>query len=118
MGAKKISDLLGITQPFLAKILQELSRKKIVSSVKGLHGGFYLTEKQLDKSLLEVVEVIDGENVFTGCVLGLSECSPENPCPIHNEAQEARSIYFKVLKDKKIRQLSVSIIETNLRLSE
>lgn len=117
MGAKKISESLGIPQPFLSKILQELSRKDIVSSVKGLHGGFYLSEKQLNMSLLNVVEAIDGNNTLASCVLGLKECSSENPCPIHFEAVQARTVYYKVFRDKKIKDLSLSILDANLRLA-
>jgi Rrf2 family iron-sulfur cluster assembly transcriptional regulator len=49
IDSKKVAFELEIPAPFLAKTLQELTRKKIVSSIKGPHGGFYLTEKNKQK---------------------------------------------------------------------
>ena len=41
-GISKISTTLNLPQPFLAKILQQLVKKKILCSTKGPHGGFAL----------------------------------------------------------------------------
>jgi len=40
-GVKKIAAELETPQPFLAKLLQQLTRNKLVSSAKGPTGGFY-----------------------------------------------------------------------------
>ena len=44
IGIKEISKGIDAPEHFLAKILQELSRKGIVQSIKGPNGGFYLDE--------------------------------------------------------------------------
>ena len=41
-GIKQISNDLDLPTPFLAKILQQLAKQKILSSSKGPHGGFSL----------------------------------------------------------------------------
>ena len=33
--------------------------------------------------MLDVVKAIDGEGVFLKCILGLTECGDERPCPLH-----------------------------------
>ena len=40
VGVKVIADELETPQPFLAKLLQQLAKKNLVSSIKGPHGGF------------------------------------------------------------------------------
>ena len=40
IGVKEVADALHIPLPFLAKILQALVRKKVISSNKGPGGGF------------------------------------------------------------------------------
>ena len=40
IGIKEISGVLNLPAPFLAKILQQLARHKILNSVKGPNGGF------------------------------------------------------------------------------
>ena len=34
-------------------------------------------------TLLEVIKLVDGADTFDYCVLGMRECSGENPCPLH-----------------------------------
>ena len=51
VGIKEIASNIQSPEPFLGKILQELSKGGIVKSVKGPNGGFYLTEVEMNKRL-------------------------------------------------------------------
>ena len=79
IGLKEISDELGIPTPFLGKILQVLSRQQILDSSKGPHGGFALKRPAIDISIMEIVNIIDGEDAFNQCLIRTSTCSPEAP---------------------------------------
>lgn len=79
----EIAAELNIPSPYLSKILQQLSKNNLVTSVKGPKGGFYLSEENRKNTLLDIVLCIEGHNVFEKCVLGLAECSSENPCHLH-----------------------------------
>lgn len=94
----------GIDSPefFLGKILQELSRKGIVKSLKGPTGGFYLDDESMQYSLADVVIAIDGVKIFNGCGLGLKQCSEKQPCPIHKEFKKIRSDIFQLLENSKL----------------
>lgn len=85
VGIKEIANGIGSPEHFLAKILQDLSRRGIVQSAKGPNGGFYMDKISLNRRLSEVVEAVDGNGLFTGCGLGLGNCSEINPCPLHYE---------------------------------
>jgi Rrf2 family protein len=91
-GIKDIAKGVDSPEPFLAKILQDLSRKGLVQSVKGPRGGFYMEGETLKTTLADVVNAIDGDKLFTGCGLGLKACSEKKPCPIHDE--------FKIIRRK------------------
>lgn len=85
VGIKEISKGIGAPVHFMAKILQDLSRKGLVQSIKGPNGGFFLDESDRNVTLADVVNAIDGDKLFTGCGLGLKNCSEKNPCPLHDE---------------------------------
>lgn len=91
VGIKEISSGIDSPESFLAKILQDLTRKGIVYSVKGPNGGFYMDAQSLKQPLSEVVKAVDGEGIFRGCGLGLQYCSESNPCPLHNEFKDIRN---------------------------
>ena len=116
IGVKEIAKALDVPKHFLAKILQQLSRYNLISSVKGPSGGFYLSEENRQASLRSVVECIDGPEVFSSCILGLPVCSSEHPCPLHTQAYIYREGLLKLIDDKTIEQLSKQVKLENLQL--
>lgn len=97
---------IGTPRHFTAKLLQTLSRKGIISSAKGPNGGFNIDPKAEEISLEKVVEAIDGGNVFSGCILGLSACSEDHPCPLHHQYKGIRAQLRNMLECQSIRQLA------------
>jgi len=89
IGIKKISADLKIPTPFLGKILQNLVKQKILFSTKGPNGGFSLGKKTSEVSLYDIVRIVDGEDFFKNCLIGLQPCSThvetEKPCPVHSQ---------------------------------
>ena len=53
---------------------------------------FYIDSKIQKITLADVVTAIDGNDLFTGCGLGLRACNEKKPCPIHDE--------FKAIREK------------------
>ena len=102
ISAREIADAINIPSPFLSKLLQILSRKNIISSSKGPGGGFYMTEKNLNLHLIEIVKHIDGLDNFEDCVLGLKKCSSERPCPVHYSIQPLKQQFLKELNENTI----------------
>ena len=74
IGVDTISEELEVPKHFLAKLLQQLSSARIISSMKGRYGGFYLSEEDRQSNLYAVIEAIDGPGTFSDCVIGLKTC--------------------------------------------
>lgn len=83
-GAAQIADALEIPAHFIAKILQQLAKKQIITSAKGPTGGFYLSQKNLELKVCDILDETEIKNVFEGCFLGLPACGDDNPCPVHH----------------------------------
>jgi len=117
IGVKVISAELETPQPFLAKLLQQLTRDKLVSSTKGPNGGFYLSEKNLKNALWDVVMSIDGSDKFDNCFLGLAKCDDRNPCPVHFIVSPFKEKILGSFRDKTIEEYVVEIKNTNRVIS-
>jgi Rrf2 family protein len=94
-GIKQIAKDLDLPTPFLAKILQQLAKQKILKSLKGPHGGFSLLKDQKKITLLDIVKTIDGEELFTNCVIHNMTCTNvdkrKEQCPLHDDYSKLRS---------------------------
>ena len=113
VGIKEIANGIGSPEHFIAKILQELARRRLLQSLKGPTGGFYLNEEAFKYSLADIVKVIDGDNLFTGCGLGLKQCSESHPCPIHHEFKSIRKNMQTMLEKAKLGEFTEEL-EKNL----
>lgn len=94
-----ISEEINSPQAFTAKILQQLTRNNIIKSIKGPYGGFVVVEEKMSTKLSEVVNVLDGDSIFTGCGLGLKQCNASAPCPLHFKFAAIRES-LKVMLEK------------------
>jgi len=113
IGSKEVARRLNIPAPFLAKTLQELTKKEILSSVKGPHGGFFLTKENHQKSLLDIIECIDGIQKFNECFLGQHECNDVSPCVVHHIYLPFKNKLIDKLKTKSILEMAKEYAKNN-----
>ncbi|MBS1683088.1 MAG: Rrf2 family transcriptional regulator [Bacteroidetes bacterium] len=109
-GIAEIAKEIDAPQPFTAKILQTLTREKIISSTKGPNGGFFIHPKSKPITLNSIVKAIDGtDDALHTCTLGLKECSDKYPCPIHGEVKLYKAHLRKVMRETTVQSLAQSI---------
>jgi Rrf2 family transcriptional regulator, iron-sulfur cluster assembly transcription factor len=109
IGIKQISNDLDLPTPFLAKILQQLAKQKILNSSKGPHGGFSLMKDPRNITLLDVVNTIDGYDTFTNCIMHKGTCEgirlEKKICPLHDDYEKTRSELIKLFSNKTVYEL-------------
>lgn len=102
VGVKEIATGIDAPEHFIAKILQDLGKKKLIHSVKGPNGGFYMDSLNLKSSISDIVKAIDGDSLYKDCVIGLKACSEKNPCPVHFEYKEIKKNLISMLEENTI----------------
>lgn len=107
VGLNEIAKEIDSPAPFTAKVLQILTKNKIVKAIKGPYGGFLIEDEQLNQLLLsDIVNAIDGDNIYTGCGLGLKKCDANSPCPLHNQFIDIRTELKKMLESTTLKNLA------------
>lgn len=105
LSIKEIAEFINENEHTMGKLLQKLVKGNIIKSAKGPTGGFYITTKQKNIRVIDIVEVIDGKDIFTQCGLGLSKCSETRPCPFHNDFKPVREAFKNFCYTQKISDL-------------
>ncbi|HET6273193.1 MAG TPA: Rrf2 family transcriptional regulator [Bacteroidota bacterium] len=112
---KELTDKLDIPYHFLAKILQDLSRKGLLASLKGPTGGFGLGIPAKNITLFHIVEAIDGVEFTKSCLLGFPECSGRNPCAVHDKWAVLRDGVYDMLVSKNIAEMAKDMRKSEYR---
>ncbi len=107
---KQIAEDIESPEPFTAKILQQLSKSKLIVSTKGPNGGFQIPKEELGSiKLLDIVQTLDGDKLFTQCALGLRNCNSSKPCPVHHKFLPVREKLTKILLETSLEKMSKDI---------
>lgn len=78
----KLAELHGVSQSYLAKHMQVLSRAGLIHAVEGRDGGYLLSRPGVEVSVLDVVRAIDGAEPAFRC----TEIRQQGPLPTTGEA--------------------------------
>ena len=110
VGLRAIAEKIDSPEAFTAKILQILSKNNIIRSIKGVGGGFEIPKENMSQiKLSQIVTALDGNRVFTGCGLGLKQCSEDHPCPVHDKFKSIRNELAFMLENTNLEELAIGI---------
>jgi Rrf2 family protein len=101
---KQIAAATRIPEGYLAKILQSLSRARLVQSQRGLHGGSVLARDPKEISIYDVVTAISPLPRILTCPLDLPSHG-ERLCPIHRRLDDAIAMVEDAFKSSSIGEL-------------
>lgn len=93
---REVAAAAEIPAPYLAKIVQMLSRRGMLNTQRGVGGGVTLAKPATDISMYDVCVALDDPVVRPTCMLGTAECSDDRACPAHKfwSATRAKVIEF------------------------
>ena len=73
-SAREIVARYRFSEAHLAKVMAALVRARLVTAVRGPHGGARLVRPPAEVTLLEIYEAIDGPMLMDPCLLGADGC--------------------------------------------
>ena len=98
-SAKALSLKYGIPKELLAKILQRLSKVKIIHSVKGPRGGYKISKDPSTINMTKFFEIMEGPMGIVDCYFD-SNCEQLNGCtirePLNKINQSIRTMFDKM----------------------
>lgn len=117
IAVPKIAESLGISTTFLSKILRTLTIEGVLSATRGVKGGVRLAQPAKDIRLLDIIYAIDGDALFTQCILQLPGCGQHTPCPLHAEWGVERERLKRMFERATLEQLSIKIHDLGLNIA-
>lgn len=79
--AREAAEWSGLPLPMVSKILRSLARGKILSSHRGVSGGYSLNREPAETSVAEVIRALEGPIAMVQCGADPGACDQEPVCP-------------------------------------
>lgn len=101
-----IAKAYSVSELFLFKILQPLTRAGLVETVRGRNGGIRLARAASEITLLDVVKVTEESFAMAECFESdLTDCPLVDSCSLNSALRKALGAFFDVLASYSIETL-------------
>ena len=120
LSAQDLSGATSIPAPTVAKILNALGKGRLLTSHRGLKGGFSLSRPAPDISVADIIEAIDGPISLTHCAeTGTSDCCFDDICQMRPRWQLINNAVRGALVDVRLSDISApdSVQDLSARFS-
>ena len=97
-SASFLHEELGIPHQYLRQLLTNLSKSGFIEGTRGREGGFKLSKNIGDIYLADIIDSIEGLDVFNICIMGFRECPFEKQCAMHETWIEIRGKIIDMLR--------------------
>ena len=104
-----VAKVQNISESYLAKVFQTLSKAGLIKSYRGAKGGYVLAQEPKKISLRKIVETMEGNSPIYVCDDQKRKCNFLGDCIISHVMTEAEQKMFEVLD-----QTSLADLLTNM----
>ena len=84
VSAREIAEQYDIPIELMAKVLQRLARRGLLSSHQGTRGGYRLGRSSAVISVADIIQAIDGPLTVTACSTDAENCDQYEKCSVRD----------------------------------
>ncbi len=112
VSVKEIAARFKVSESHVAKIMQQLARARVVSSTRGVGGGFQLERDPGELTMLDIIECLEGARPGPCADCSLRHnggCTPDpTACAVHGILGEIETQAYYTLKSVTVSTLARS----------
>ncbi len=103
--SKEIAATGQVPGKYLSKVLRDLVRAGLLTSNRGIGGGFRLKKKPEAIRLMDVIRPFDDVFASRRCPFGNARCSDDRPCTMHEQWKPVKSAYQTLLEETSLAEI-------------
>ena len=104
--ASSLAEQTRIAAPTVSKLLKQLQRAGLVTSTRGLHGGYQPARPAAQISAAAILDSLEGPVALTDCSVGHGQCEIEATCRVGRVWQRLNLAIRRALYDVSLAQLA------------
>jgi FeS assembly SUF system regulator len=104
--ATALAERTRIAAPTVSKLLKQLHHAGLVSSTRGLRGGYRLSRPPAQISAAAILDALEGPLALTDCAAGQGHCEIEQTCRVGRAWQKVNLAIRRSLYEVTLAQLA------------
>ena len=110
-SAREIAEQYDIPVELLAKVLQRLARRGLLTSLQGTRGGYRLARPTTLISVADIIQAIDGPLTVTACSTEAENCGQYAKCNIRDPLWKIKDRIVSALTTCSLQEISSDLPE-------
>jgi Rrf2 family protein len=104
-SAREIAEQYDIPIELMAKVLQRLARRGLVTSLQGTRGGYRLSRQVAQISVADIIEAIEGPLRVTACSTEEENCGQYAKCSVRDPLWKIKDRIVSALSDCSLQEI-------------
>lgn len=109
-SAREIAEAYDIPVELMAKVLQRLTRRGLLSSLQGTRGGYQLAKSAVGISVADVIQAVDGPVAVTACSAHAQRCEQFEKCNVRDPLHRIREVIVSALRATTLDDLAMDAV--------
>jgi len=107
--------IIYVPAPTVSKILKLLNEAGLLTSTRGVNGGYQIAKPPQQISVAEIITVIDGKPAVTQCSLGDNICEHEEVCELRGNWQLINNVIYDVLNNITLADMRLPLVHSQIK---
>lgn len=114
ISAREIAEQYDIPIELMAKVLQRLARRGLLTSHQGTRGGYRLARPSAVISVADIIQAIDGPLTVTACSTEAENCDQYNKCSVRDPLWRIKDRILSALATCSLQEISTDVPQPGL----
>jgi Rrf2 family protein len=105
-NATQLAEVLHIPYKFLTKIMTEIVKSGLVTSIRGREGGYKFNKPTSKIIINEILDIFNDSIKDEQCVLGIGFCNDKCKCALHDQWVEPKHLMQKMFQESSLEDIA------------
>jgi Rrf2 family protein len=116
-SAREIAEQYDIPVELMAKVLQRLARRGLLTSHQGTRGGYRLARPSAVISVADIIQAIDGPVTVTACSTDAENCDQYDKCSVRDPLWRIKDRILTALATCSLQEISAEIPDAPIQMT-
>jgi len=106
LNATQLAQILQIPYKFLTKIMTEVVKSGLVTSIRGREGGYTFNKPTSQIIISEILDIFNDTIKDEQCVLGIGFCNGLCKCALHDQWMEPKHLMQTMFQESTLKEIA------------